>query len=143
MGKSAAREKVELVPIEVAAAADFDEALGAAPGASIGGFVSTDQVPFLTGAERIAEIARKRRLPSIGSPIYAAQGGLAGYGPDFGAMARRAAHFVDRILRGASPGDLPIEQATRFLRVINLKTAAAIGFEIPPSALAAADQVIE
>jgi len=69
--------------------------------------------------------------------------GIAGYGVDFAPMYRRAAIFVDKILKGADPGDLPIERATKFRTIVNLKTAKAIGVDIPPTLLALADEVIE
>ena len=74
---------------------------------------------------------------------FAEAGGLISYGPNIGDQFRRVAVFVDKILRGAKPGDLPVEQATRFEVVINLKTAKALGLTIPPSLLQRADQVIE
>ena len=70
-------------------------------------------------------------------------GGLVGYGVDVAVLFRRAAYFVDKILKGANPGDLPIEQATKFRTIVNLKTAKAIGVDMPPTLLAGADQVIE
>jgi putative ABC transport system substrate-binding protein len=70
-------------------------------------------------------------------------GGLISYGPDFFAVARRGAHYVDRILKGAKPAELPIEQPTKFLLLINLKTAKSLGIEIPASLLARVDEVIE
>ncbi len=84
-----------------------------------------------------------RRLPTAGSLRLVKNGGLVGYGVDFAAMSRRAAYFVDKILKGGNPGDLPIEQATKFRRIVNLKTAKAIGVDIPPLLLASADDVIE
>jgi putative ABC transport system substrate-binding protein len=86
----------------------------------------------------------KRVVPSISlSRSFAQGGGLISYGPDFPAMAQRGAHYVDRILKGAKPAELPIEQPTKFLLVINLRTAKSLGLEIPASLLARADEVIE
>jgi len=93
---------------------------------------------------RIAELARRNHLPSI-SPFstYPASGGLMAYGPDFPAIWRQAAGYVDRILKGAKVADLPVERPSRFELIINMKTAKAIGLTIPPSVLGRADQVIE
>jgi len=94
--------------------------------------------------KRFVELATKHRLPTIvGSREYVEAGGLASYGPDYPDQFRHAANHVDRILKGARPGDLPIEQPTKFELVINLRTAKALGLTIPPSLLQRADQVIE
>ncbi len=93
---------------------------------------------------RIAELALKHRLPSCGGTReYAEGGGLISYSADYPDLFRRAATFVDKILKGAKPAELPVEQPTKFELVINLKTAKALGLTIPPSLLLRADQVIE
>jgi len=93
---------------------------------------------------RIVEFATKRRLPTLTpADVHMRAGYLVSYGPDWLEMHRRAAHYVDRILRGASPAELPVEQPTRFTLGFNLKTARAIGLEIPPALLARADEVVE
>ena len=94
--------------------------------------------------KRIAGLAAKSRLPSIFHiSEFADLGGLAAYGPDRADLFRRAATFVDKILKGAKPGDLPVEQPTRFELVVNMKTAKALGLTIPQSVLFRADRVIE
>jgi putative tryptophan/tyrosine transport system substrate-binding protein len=93
---------------------------------------------------QIVEFAAEHRLPAIyGGPMFAEAGGLLVYSPDFHELWRRAALYVDRILKGASPGDLPIEQPTKFQLVVNLKTAKALGVTIPDSVRLRADEVIE
>jgi len=94
---------------------------------------------------RLVEFAAKHRLPTIyhQSEFVVVSGGLMSYGPDFRDLFRRAATYVDKILRDAKPGDLPVERPTKFELVINLKTAKVLGLTIPPSRLGRADQVIE
>jgi putative ABC transport system substrate-binding protein len=92
---------------------------------------------------RIAELAIKHRLPTmLDSRIYVEAGGLMSYGPSLADIHKRAATFVDKILRGAKPGDLPVEQPAKFELVINLKTAKALGLRIPQSVLSRANEVI-
>ena len=99
---------------------------------------------FTIHRSRIADVALRSRLPTIsGETGYAQAGGLMDYGPNIVDSWQRAALFVDKILKGAKPGDLPIEQPTKFELVINLKTAKALGLTIPPSLLLRADQVID
>ena len=92
----------------------------------------------------IPRIALRHRLPSIGNLRRSAEAGfLMGYGPDISDMFRISADYVDKILRGAKPADLPVQQPTKFELVVNLKTAKALGLTIPPAILARADEVIE
>jgi len=99
---------------------------------------------FFSERRRIADLAIKHQLPSFhGVSEYVEVGGLLSYGPSYSDLFRRAAVYVDKILKGAKPGDLPIEQPTKFELMINLKTAKALGLTIPQSLLQRADQVIE
>src|SRR5438445_353016 len=93
---------------------------------------------------RLVDLAAKNRLPTVYSyRSYVEAGGLMSYGPDLADSFRRAATYVDKILKGAKPADLPVEQPTKFDFVINLKTAKALGLTIPPSLLQRADQIID
>ena len=99
---------------------------------------------LFTWRTRLADLALKNRLPTIfAQREYAEAGGLLTYAADFSDLFRRAATFVDKILKGAKPADLPVEQPIKFEVVINLKTAKALGLEVPPTLLARADEVIE
>ena len=99
---------------------------------------------FALPVNRVPDLAAQAAIPTIYLTRTQVQaGGLISYGPDLPAVARRGAHYVDRILKGAKPADLPIEQPSKFLLSINLKTAKSLGLEISPSLLARADEVIE
>jgi putative ABC transport system substrate-binding protein len=105
--------------------------------------VLTDIV-FITHRRAIVELAARYRLPAVyGEREYVNDGGLMSYGPNLEDMYRRAAVYIDKILKGARPADLPIEQPTTFDLVVNLKAAKQIGLTIPPSLLQRADQVID
>jgi ABC-type uncharacterized transport system substrate-binding protein len=94
--------------------------------------------------KRIAELATKNRLPAIYTRgTYVVSGGLMSYGPDLADLYRRGATYMDKILKGAKPADLPVEQPKKFEFIINLKAAKQIGLTIPPNVLARADKVIE
>ena len=99
---------------------------------------------FHVPPNRLPDLAAEAKLPAIYLPRTLVEaGGLMSYSPDFDAIERRGAHYVDRILRGANPAELPIEQPTRYQLVINLKTAKALGLDVPSSLLAVADEIIE
>ena len=133
-----------LVTVAVREPADYDreiEAFAREPG---GGLVALSNPIIAHALERVHALAARYRLPAVYSyPIYARTGGLVSYGPDTVALLHEVARYVDKILRGAQPGDLPVQQPTRFLLVVNLKTANALGLRVPPSILARADEVIE
>ncbi len=99
---------------------------------------------YIAGAKRLAELALAHKLPSLFGPRHhVGAGGLMSYSPDRADLYRRGATYVDKILRGMDPSDLPVQQPTKFELAINLKTAKALGLEVPPTLLARADEVIE
>jgi putative tryptophan/tyrosine transport system substrate-binding protein len=103
-----------------------------------------DDAVFTAHRTQIAELALKNRLPVIYSTReLVSAGGLMSYGPNTSDLYRRAADYVDKILRGAKPADLPVQQPTKFELIINLTTAKALGLDVPPLLLARADEVIE
>jgi putative ABC transport system substrate-binding protein len=144
--KSTARSLgLKLQLVDARGPAQFDGAFAAmAKEGAEALLVVTDPTYLLPGAAaRLADLAIKTRLPSMHSqrpPVEA--GGLMSYGPSIAALFRHAAGHVDRILKGARPGDLPVEQPTKFELVINLRTAKALGLTIPPSVLARADEIL-
>ena len=143
MTTAASALKVQLRPIEVDIPGDLESALSAVGSTAMDGLVITDANAFLTNPI-VAAIVDKSRVPTVAAPILASRGtALVGYGVDFTAMFRHAAVFVDRILKGANPAEIPIEQPTQFKTVVNLKTAKALGVEVQPTVLLRADEVIE
>jgi putative ABC transport system substrate-binding protein len=135
---------VQLQSIEVRSPDDLDPALRALMQQNLGALITVGD-PFVHAyRRRIADFAASNRLPAIySSREFAEAGGLMAYGAHLADLNRRAAGYVDRILKGATPADLPVEQPTKFELVINLKTAKALGLEVPPTLLARADEVIE
>ena len=133
----------EVATFEIQRAEDIAPTFEALKGRADALYVCGDPL-FDTNRTRIITLALAARLPSISDfPEYVDAGGLASYGPNFPDLFRRAAGYVDKILRGAKPGDIPVEQPTKFDLVVNLTTAKALGIEMPASVLARADEVIE
>jgi putative ABC transport system substrate-binding protein len=133
---------ITLQRLEVRTLEEVEAALALAK-TQVQGVVVVDEGLFIANAGRIAQLAIRTGLPSIGFRQYCEAGGLAAYGVDFLHIWRRSMALVDKILKGAKPADLPIEQATRFELLINLQTARTLGLEVPPTLLARADEVIE
>ena len=143
--EAAARERGwKLLSLEVRDAGEIEGAFKAATGARAGALLVFAGPLFDVQARRIAELAAKSRLPAMYSlRFYVEAGGLISYSADLIEINRRAAAYVDKILKGAKPADLPIEQPTKFELVVNMRAAKAIGLTIPPSLLLRADQIIE
>jgi ABC-type uncharacterized transport system substrate-binding protein len=135
--------KLELHQFGAREPAEFEGAFAAMAARRVGALVVLDDTTLIASASAVANLALQQRLPSIGWPDYAVVGGLMAYGVNFLDMFRRAATFVDKILKGAKPGDLPVEQATKFETIVNRKTAKAIGIDVSTSLLLRADEVIE
>ncbi len=135
---------IALQPREVRRSADFDEAFAAIRRERPDALVILADPLTVNMRATIVEFAAKERVPAMYPlQVFVDSGGLMSYGADLTDLFRRAPRYVDRILHGAKPADLPVEQATKFDLVINLKTAKALGLTIPPSLLGRADQVIE
>jgi ABC-type uncharacterized transport system substrate-binding protein len=143
MSRFAQPLKLKLHQFDVRAPAEFEGAFAAMAAKRVGAFVVIDDAMMISNAPAVAALALKQRLPSCGWPDFAIDGGLLAYGVDFPDMFRRAATFVDKIRKGAKPGDLPVERSTKFEIIVNLKTAKVLGLTIPYNLLARADQVIE
>ncbi len=140
--RSAQILRVELQILSLRNPSELETLFANAQGA--GGLVVGDDAVFTAHRKQIAELALKYRLPTIfGFSDMVEAGGLMSYGPQFGDLYRRAASHVHKILNGAKPGDLPVEQPTKFDLVINLTTAKALGLAIPESFLLRADEVID
>ena len=135
---------VTLAPVAVRQVDGLEQALAAAARDQVEGMVVLTHGFAVLNRARIMELAARLRLPVLyGWREFVEEGGLMSYGPDIQVLVRQAATYVDRILKGEKPNNLPVQQPTRFELVINLKTAKALGFEVPATLLARADEVIE
>jgi putative ABC transport system substrate-binding protein len=142
MAATAAAQPIQV--FEARTAVQVQDELAAAAKAGVAGLLTLEDPLLLSARREIAERAIAVRLPVIyGTRSFAEAGGLISYGVDRRDLYQRAAGYIDAILKGAKPADLPVEQPTKFELVINLKAAKAIGLEIPDRLLALADEVIE
>jgi ABC-type uncharacterized transport system substrate-binding protein len=143
MESTARSLKVELENFEARGPSEFESAFSRIAKSRVDAVVVPSDAVFNYNVAALADLAAKTRLPSAGVKAFAEAGGLIGYGLNFPEMDRRAAYFVDKILNGVKPADLPVQQPTKFDLVINLKTAKALGLTIPQSLLLRADHVIQ
>jgi putative ABC transport system substrate-binding protein len=135
---------VELRPVDVRDAGEIERAITAFAQGANGGLIVTGSISAAVHRDLIVTLAARHKLPAVYfGRHFVTGGGLISYGPDFVDQHRRAAGYVDRILKGEKPADLPVQAPTKYELVINLKTAKALGLEIPPTVLARADEVIE
>jgi putative tryptophan/tyrosine transport system substrate-binding protein len=136
--------KLELQPVEIREPADLDRTLAAARQANVDGLYIVSSRQTVANAQRIVEFANREHLPSVGGwGAWVQAGGLISYGPNVTDMIRQASTYLDKVLKGAKPSDLPVQQPTRFELLVNLKTAKALGLNIPDSFLLRAEKVIE
>jgi putative tryptophan/tyrosine transport system substrate-binding protein len=141
---ASASRGLSLDVLEVRSPPEFDHAFRTMGDTGVGAAILLDDAMFHQERTRLTTLAAQRQIPAIyGHRDYAEVGGLLSYGPHFPTLFRRAAIFVDKILKGAKPEDLPVEQPTKFELVLNLNTAQALGLTVPPLLLAQADEVIE
>ena len=136
--------KIELLPVGIHDVAELDRTLEAAKESGIDSLYVVSSRHTVANAPRIVEFANRQRLPLVaGWGAWVQAGGLISYGPNVAEMIRRASRYLDTVLKGANPGDLPVEQPIRFELFVNLKTAKMLGLDIPESFLLRADRVIE
>jgi putative ABC transport system substrate-binding protein len=136
--------RVEVTPVNMRDAPEIERAVAAFARAPNGGLIVTASPLAQRHRDLIVTLAARHKLPAVYfDRVFVAAGGLISYGPDFVDQYRRAAGYVDRILKGENPADLPVQAPTKYELVINLKTAKSLGLEVPPTLLARADEVIE
>src|SRR5215813_3719639 len=136
--------RVEVNPVNVGGAAEIERAAAAFARAPNGGLIATGGGRIRFHRDLIVKLAARHKLPAVYyDRVFVDSGGLISYGPDFVDQFRRAAGYVDRVLKGEKPTDLPVEAPTKYETILNLKTAKALGLEVPPTLLARADKVIE
>ena len=135
--------RIEPMPIEIRSSDDYEAAIATLQRSRVAGVIVAGSPLFFRDRARIHQLLSKHRLPSAGAAGYVDAGPLISYGPDLVYFFSRGADYVDRILRGARPADLPVEQPTRFELTINLRTAKALGVTVPPALLARADTIVE
>src|SRR5262249_32491829 len=141
---AASSVRVEVTPINISDAAEIKSAVADFASSPNGGLISTASAQSLIHRDLIIKLATQYKLPTVYQErSYVAAGGLTSYGANFLDQFRRAAGYVDRILKGEKPGDLPVQGPTKYELVINLNTAKVLGLEIPSSVLARADEIIE
>ena len=143
MRPAAKKLGLEMRRVDVRNPGDFDGAFAAIAAAKAEALIVVEDAMLNVNAARLGAAASERRLVSIGAPELALGGGAFAYGVDQVAMFRRAAYFIDRILKGAKPADLPVERTSKFDLTVNLKTAKALGLKLPQAVLLRADRVIE
>jgi putative ABC transport system substrate-binding protein len=143
MGTTAGALKVELQQYAVRGPKEFEGAFAAMTKKRAGAVAILEDGMFIANTGALTALAAKHRLFSTGGREFAEAGGLLGFGVNFPEIFRRAAYFIDRIIKGAKPADLPVEQPTKFELVLNLKTAKALGIKFPQAILVRADRVIE
>jgi putative ABC transport system substrate-binding protein len=136
--------RVEVSPIDVRDAVEIERAVTAFARSAHGGLIATSSGASALHHALVIALAAKHKLPTVYyERFFVAAGGLISYGPDYVDQYRKAAHYVDRILKGEKPADLPVQAPTKYQTILNLKTAKALDLDVPPTLLARADEVIE
>jgi putative tryptophan/tyrosine transport system substrate-binding protein len=136
--------RVQVTPVNLSEPGEIERTVASFAGASNGALIVPPGAAAGTYRDLIITLAARHKLPAVYfGPHFTAAGGLISYGPDYIDQYRRAAGYVDRILKGENPADLPVQAPTKYELVINLKTAKAIGLTVPPTLLARADEVID